>query len=136
MQLPLQISLDRQTVSSEQRGGASWGAVLTAESCVLQVPTPRYQHAAVTSQHSSVQLCAREERKSSYHVCITFRHITFGRTPGVLAILTRPLHTQRAKHTEGVNQSSCREIEESGGLRHTLPRGLGSPRLNQPHKQL
>lgn len=48
-----------------------------------------------------------QKKKNSYHVCITFRHITFGRTPGVLAILTRPLHTQRAKNTEGVNQSSC-----------------------------
>ena len=31
--------------------------------------------------------------------------------PGVLAILTRPLHTQRAENTEGVNQSSCKEME-------------------------
>lgn len=52
-------------------------------------------------------VCEGGQKKNSYHVCITFRHITFGRTPGVLAILTRPLHTQRAKNTEGVNQSSC-----------------------------
>lgn len=30
----------------------------------------------------------------------------------MLAILTRPLHTQRAKNTEGVNQSSCTDGEE------------------------
>lgn len=55
----------------------------------------------------------REGMKSSYHVCITFRHITFGRTPRVLAILTRPLHVQRAKDTEGVNQTSCGETQST-----------------------
>lgn len=64
--------------------------------CFCDIPTPRGT------------VCVREGKKNfSYHVCITFRHITFGRTPGVLAILTRPLHTQRTKNTEGVNQSSC-----------------------------
>lgn len=64
---------------------------------------------------TSVRLGARGEEKSSYHVCITFRHITFGRAPGVLAVLTRPLHTQRAENTEGADQSSCRQTDKNGG---------------------
>lgn len=98
----------------ETEGRASCREVLTAESCALGVPRPRYQHAAVTSQHPSVRYVLGR-KKSSYHVFITFRHITFGRTPRVLAILTRPLHTQRAKNTEGVNQASCKKIGKNGG---------------------
>lgn len=95
--IALQVWTDGQRNVQNWRGCAD---------CTLECL--HYQHASVTSQHHVVQcVWGRAKKKNSYHVCITFRHITFGRTPGVLAILTRPLHTQRAKNTEGVNQSSC-----------------------------
>ena len=103
------VWMDRWNVSSEgTQGRAGWGEVPRA--LCSGTPEPHYQHAcAIPVSLSAIRYWGG--RKSSYHVCITFRHITFGRTPGVLAILTRPLHTQRAENTEGVNQSSCKGME-------------------------
>lgn len=107
----LQIWTDGQRGVQNRRGCVDF----TLE-CLL------YQHASVTAQQHMVQYMWGRGKKVSYHVFITFRHITFGRTPGVLAILTRPLHTQRAKNTEGVNQSSCTGGEEQQKPIHSLLR--------------
>lgn len=40
---------------------------------------------------------------------VTFGHITFGRAPRVLSILTRPLYSQRPIATEGADQTSWNE---------------------------
>lgn len=70
------------------------------------VPTS-HQHAAVPSQHPCCNIAW--EKSNPTVLAITFRHITFGRTAWVFAILTRPLHTQGAKNTESVDQPSYRE---------------------------
>lgn len=70
------------------------------------VPTS-HQHAAAPSQHPCCNIAW--EKSNPTVLAITFRHITFGRTAWVFAILTRPLHTQGAKNTESVDQPSYRE---------------------------
>ena len=41
----------------------------------------------------------------AYQLVVTFGHITFGWAAWVLSILTRPLHSQRAIATEGVDEA-------------------------------
>ena len=48
----------------------------------------------------------QEVKNIAYQPAVTFGHITFRRAARVLAILTRPLHTQRAVATECVDQAS------------------------------
>lgn len=54
-----------------------------------------------------------EQIKIAYQPVVTFGHITFGRTARVLSILTRPLHSQRAVATEGVDQAGWNKGEGS-----------------------
>lgn len=68
-----------------------------------------HQHAAVPSQHLCCNIAWEKSNPTVFG--ITFRHITFGRTAWVFAILTRPLHTQGAKNTESVDQPSYRQKE-------------------------
>ncbi len=46
-----------------------------------------------------------KKKNLAYQLVVTFSHITFGGTAGVLSILTGPLHSQRAVTTEGVDQA-------------------------------
>lgn len=74
---------------------------------------PESPHVAQDPLYNSSMPCAHhsatlksEKTKLAYQLAITFGHITFGRTAGVLSILTRPLHCQRTIPTEGVDQAS------------------------------
>lgn len=79
------------------------------------VPTS-HQHAAVPSQHPCCNIAWEKSNPTVF--AITFRHITFGRTAWVFAILTRPLHTQGAKNTESVDQPSFCNVPWDSSQEH------------------
>lgn len=85
--------------------GVSGGALLQGDG---SVQGQRYWEPHITTCNFSVD--TRREAPT-YHVCITSGYVTFGRAPRVLAILTRPLHSQSTKHTEGANQPGCNETK-------------------------